>query len=88
MRSDKYGGSPEKRLTFLKEIIAEVRTAVSESFILGIKLNSADYQHGGLSEEEVYSQVEAIAGYGVDFVEISGGSYEDPRVSLFLDDFT
>ncbi|RFU24795.1 hypothetical protein B7463_g11550, partial [Scytalidium lignicola] len=61
------------------EIIHGIRKAVSPDFILGIKLNSADYQHGGLSEDEVYGQIEAITSYGVDFVEISGGTYENPK---------
>lgn len=33
-------------------------------------------------EQEVYEQIEAIVGFGVEFVEISGGSFENPRVKL------
>jgi 2,4-dienoyl-CoA reductase-like NADH-dependent reductase (Old Yellow Enzyme family) len=66
----------------VKEIVQGIRKVVSNSFIIGIKLNSVDYMHGDLSEAEIYKQIESIASYGVDFVEISGGSYEHPRVRM------
>lgn len=36
----------------------------------------------GISEDEVLNQVTALSDAGVDFIDISGGTYEDPKVSL------
>lgn len=39
-----------KRLLF--EVLRSVRTAVGPAFAVGVKLNSADFQRGGFTEEE------------------------------------
>ncbi|KAN0066040.1 hypothetical protein ACQY0O_000133 [Thecaphora frezii] len=78
-RCDKYGGSAENRARLLMEIIDEVRAKVEETFLLGVKLNSSDYVHGGLTEDDALRNVAWLAEHGgVDFVEISGGNYENP----------
>jgi 2,4-dienoyl-CoA reductase-like NADH-dependent reductase (Old Yellow Enzyme family) len=43
VRTDEYGGSPRNRLRFLFEVLDAVRARLPRPFILGIKLNSADY---------------------------------------------
>ncbi|KAK1779876.1 hypothetical protein QBC45DRAFT_324949 [Copromyces sp. CBS 386.78] len=97
-RGDEYGGSAEGRARIVGEIIEECRRQVREAvgseeearrFVVGIKLNSADWQTGrggGNAEEtdsteEVLKQIELFEKWGVDFVEVSGGSYEDPQMA-------
>lgn len=46
-----------------------------------MKLNSSDYQSMGITDEEVLGQVAALDEAGVDFIDISGGTYEDPRMA-------
>lgn len=79
-------------LSFLKHIVSAIREpgVVPPSFILGIKLNAADYvqrnpsgpndRSSGLqSEEQVLSQLREIALWKmVDFIEVSGGNYQNP----------
>jgi hypothetical protein len=49
--------------------------------VVGVKLNSGDYVHGGFSEERSLEHVRAISGWNmIDFIEVSGGDYEDPRM--------
>lgn len=79
-RSDRWGGSTENRARFVLEVIRRVREAVSPGFAVGIKLNSADFQRGGFSEEESRTVVEMIAAERIDLIEISGGSYESPAM--------
>lgn len=79
-RSDSWGGSTEKRAQFMLEIIRRIREAVSPGFAVGIKLNSADFQRGGFSEDESRTVVEMIAAERIDLIEISGGSYESPAM--------
>ena len=51
-RSDEWGGSPERRRRFVLAVYAEIRRQVGPDYPVGIKLNSADFQRGGFSEEE------------------------------------
>jgi 2,4-dienoyl-CoA reductase-like NADH-dependent reductase (Old Yellow Enzyme family) len=76
LRSDEWGGTTEKRRRFLLAVYAEIRKQVGPDFPVGIKLNSADFQHGGFTEEESLQTVQALVDAGIDLVEISGGTYE------------
>ena len=80
-RQDQWGGSAENRMRFLLEIYKAVRAATSEQFIISVKLNSADFQRGGISEEDVIATFKAIDAAGIDLIEISGGSYEAPAMA-------
>ncbi len=80
-RQDQWGGSAENRMRFLLEIYKAVRAATSEQFIISVKLNSADFQLGGITEEDVIATFKAIDAAGIDLIEISGGSYEAPAMA-------
>lgn len=80
-RDDDYGGTPEKRMRFVLEVYDAIRARVGADFPVSIKLNSADFQRGGFSEEESLAVVEALADRGMDLIEISGGTYEAPRMA-------
>ncbi|KGX92659.1 NADH:flavin oxidoreductase [Pontibacillus halophilus JSM 076056 = DSM 19796] len=45
-RSDEYGGSTEEQLTIIEEVIASVREAVGEDFVVGIRLSQAKVSDG------------------------------------------
>ncbi|WP_293387992.1 NADH:flavin oxidoreductase/NADH oxidase family protein [Nevskia sp.] len=80
-RDDQWGGSPEKRRRFVLAVYAEVRRQVGPEFPVGIKLNSADFQRGGFTEDESLATMQALVDAGIDLIEISGGTYEDPAMS-------
>lgn len=80
-RQDQWGGSIENRTRFLLEIYKAVRAATSNDFIISVKLNSADFQKGGITEQEVVSVFKAIDEAGIDLIEISGGTYEAPAMA-------
>lgn len=80
-RNDQWGGSIENRMRFLLEIYKAVRAATSENFIISVKLNSADFQKGGITEQEVVAVFKAIDAVGIDLIEISGGTYEAPAMA-------
>lgn len=75
-REDDWGGSLANRARLLLEIIRTIRDRVSADFIVGVKLNSADFQTGGFEVEDATQVVDWIGEQAVDFVEISGGTYE------------
>lgn len=81
LRTDDWGGDPARRMRFLLEIVRRIRTRVSPGFAVGVKLNSADFQRGGFSEEESRAVVAALAEEGIDLLEISGGNYESPAMA-------
>ena len=80
IRKDKWGGSLENRSRFVIEVYREIRKQVGNSFPIGIKLNSADFQKGGFSEEESMEVVKILSKEGIDLIEISGGTYEAPAM--------
>ena len=80
-RSDQWGGSAENRRRFVLEVYRAMRAEVGATFPIGIKLNSADFQHGGFSEDESLAVIQALHDEGIDLVELSGGTYEAPAMS-------
>ena len=79
-RTDKYGGSLENRMRFLKEIYLGMREELGKDFTIGIKINSTDFKEDGLTEEDSLKTIIELANLGLDFVEISGGTYERPAM--------
>ena len=78
-RTDEFGGSPAKRAEIVLRIIRRIRAETSPSFTIGIKLNSVDASSSS-SLDEVIEQIGLIKDAGIDFMEISGGTYENPRM--------
>ena len=78
VRTDEYGGDSKRRMTFLLKIVAETRKRIGKDKILSVKLNSADFQKGGFTEEESLVVICELEKAGVDVLEISGGNYESP----------
>ncbi|KAH7371969.1 hypothetical protein BKA66DRAFT_468947 [Pyrenochaeta sp. MPI-SDFR-AT-0127] len=75
-RTDKYGGSLENRARLITEIGQEIRRRTSSSFVLGIKLNSVEFQEKGFDTEEAGTLCKILEDNSFDFVELSGGTYE------------
>lgn len=79
-RRDAWGGSLENRARFLLETVRAVRAAVGTDFPVGVKLNSDDFRKGGFSHEDCLQVVKWLNDCGLDLLEISGGTYEQPRL--------
>jgi 2,4-dienoyl-CoA reductase-like NADH-dependent reductase (Old Yellow Enzyme family) len=80
-RTDEWGGSLENRARMLLGVVRAVRAAVSPSFAVAVKLNSADFQRGGFDIDDARRVIAMLEPLGVDLVELSGGSYESPAMS-------
>ena len=80
-RTDEWGGNSTNRRRFVLSVYAKIRKQVGPDFPIVIKLNSADFQKGGLSQEESLETIQSLAEAGMDFIEISGGTYEAPAMS-------
>jgi 2,4-dienoyl-CoA reductase-like NADH-dependent reductase (Old Yellow Enzyme family) len=75
-RTDKYGGSLENRLRLILEVAEECRKRVKNDFIIGIKINSVEFQDKGFSPDEAKGLCQALEAAKFDYVELSGGTYE------------
>ncbi|MEU8140252.1 2,4-dienoyl-CoA reductase [Streptodolium elevatio] len=80
-RTDAWGGPLENRARMLLDVVAAVRSVVSPSFAVAVKLNSADFQRGGFSADDARRVIGMLVPLGVDLVELSGGSYESPAMT-------
>lgn len=80
-REDRWGGSLENRVRMLLDVVRRIRASVSAGFAVAVKLNSADFQHGGFDEDDAAKVIAMLAPLGVDLVEVSGGSYESPAMT-------
>lgn len=79
-RTDEWGGSLENRARLLLETVRAMRRAVGADFPISVKLNSADFQRGGFSEEESMQVVRWLGKESIDLLEISGGNYEQMQM--------
>ncbi|MCP4106290.1 MAG: NADH:flavin oxidoreductase/NADH oxidase family protein [Desulfobacteraceae bacterium] len=79
-RTDEWGGSLENRTRFVAEIYKAIRASVGDDFPVGIKLNSSDFRDGGFTLEEAILVAKKLEEEGIDLIEISGGSYENPSM--------
>ncbi|KAI6043903.1 hypothetical protein EDC04DRAFT_2562065 [Pisolithus marmoratus] len=89
LRRDQYSVHPPvNSLRMLREIVEAIRTVTRRDFVVGVKINSADYIQASerpsdariqAETNRVLDHVRAIAHWGmIDFIEISGGDYESP----------
>lgn len=76
LRTDDYGGTPEKRRRFPLEVIRAVRKAVGADYPIIFRLSGKDFMPGsnGLEEAKAFA-VEAEQA-GVDLLNITGGWHE------------
>jgi len=79
-RNDEWGGDLASRARFLMEAVKQTRAAVGDDFPVSVKINSADFQRGGFSADDSQEVVRWLDAAGVDLIEISGGSYEQPSM--------
>ncbi|RAH72288.1 NADH:flavin oxidoreductase/NADH oxidase family protein [Aspergillus aculeatinus CBS 121060] len=76
-RTDRYGGSLENRMRLILEIRAAIAARVRPDFIVGIKVNSVEFQPHGFQPEEARQLCRTLEDHRFDFVELSGGTYEN-----------
>ena len=79
-RQDEWGGSLENRARLLLRIVETVRAQVGSGYTVSVKLNSSDFQKGGFAPGESVQVARWLDAAGVDLIEVSGGSYEQPAM--------
>ncbi|MEL6825221.1 MAG: NADH:flavin oxidoreductase, partial [Pseudomonadota bacterium] len=79
-RDDEWGGPLENRARALVEVLKAAIAEAGPGFGVSVKLNSTDFQKGGFSKADSMAVIDILNELGLDFVEISGGNYEQPKM--------
>lgn len=87
VRDDAYSAN-HAPLYLLQRIVTSIRAVLPRPFVLGVKLNSSDYVSAGSvhdpraeeeAEDRAVAHVVDVARWDmIDFIEVSGGDYENP----------
>jgi len=72
-RTDGYNGDLAARLRFVREVLAAVRAAVGEDFIVGLRISSDERDSTGLTEDESLEAAIALQDE-VDYLSLVGGT--------------
>jgi 2,4-dienoyl-CoA reductase-like NADH-dependent reductase (Old Yellow Enzyme family)/predicted NAD/FAD-dependent oxidoreductase len=84
-RDDEYGGSLENRVRFAREILAAVRAATSEEFIIGFRVTADQHLPSGMTQQDLREVVAALTADGVvDLLSVSAGTGVTERSSSFF----
>lgn len=75
-REDKYGGTFEKRMRFITEIIMGIRAKCGPRFPISVRIDGNEFVEGGISLEEAIKQAVYLEKLGVDVINVSSGTYE------------
>ena len=74
LRTDRYGGTPERRLTFAHEVIDEVRRSLGNNLLLGVRLTE-DFLEYGLALEDLRRIAPALESSGkLDYISVAAGT--------------
>ncbi|RXV59145.1 hypothetical protein C6W92_15630 [Roseovarius sp. A46] len=71
-RTDAYGGSLDNRMRFLMDTLTEVRAAVGDDFLIGVRMNAVDEVPGGLTIDDATEIARRLRVVGASYVNVSG----------------
>lgn len=85
-RDDDYGGTPEKRFRFLREVVEGARAELGRDFIIGVRLSAVDANYlpvnlrfppssyfRGNTLKETLAYAEELERMGIDFLHVTRG---------------
>lgn len=80
-RTDEYGGSPENRYRFLREVIDEIRSVWQKPLFVRISAN--DYTEGGMTPEQYIQFATWMKVQDVDLIDISSGAVVSAKIDVY-----
>ena len=73
-RTDEYGvDCMENRLRIHREILAQVKEAVGDDFLIAMRLGGCDYMEGGSRIDDAVEAAKMLEKAGVELLDLSGG---------------
>ena len=82
-RSDKWGGTPDNRRRFAREVVKAVRAAVGENFIIVFRLSMIDLVPEGQTPEEILTLAREIQDAGATIIN-SGIGWHEARIPTIV----
>ncbi len=73
LREDSYGGDPDGRLRFLREVISDIRNKVDDPFVVGLRISGAENDEQGLTQAEILEAIAQVEGT-LDYVSVTLGN--------------
>jgi len=74
LRTDSYGGDPERRLSFAREVFSNVREAVGKDFPVGVRISGTEKAPNGLEIDDAKDIAQRLEAWGADLIHIATGS--------------
>jgi NADPH-dependent glutamate synthase beta subunit-like oxidoreductase len=75
-RTDRYGGSLEKRMTFLKNVYFKTREKVGPDFAIGMRISIDERVPGGQTLEDTQFICQEMERQGIDYICLTDGCHE------------
>jgi len=75
-RTDKYGGSLEKRMTILVEIVQAIQKRCGRGFPISVRLSCDEFVDGGMTIDQSVIIARKMEELGVAAINVSAGCYE------------
>lgn len=75
-RTDQYGGSLEKRMTFLKNVYFKTRAKVGKDFVIGMRISLDERVPGGQTLEDTKFICREMERLGIDYISLTDGCHE------------
>lgn len=73
-RTDDYGGSPENRVRFLREVLTAVKAEIPADMPVIVRVSAEDYVDEGNHPEDLAEMLNLVKGLGIDLVNVSSGA--------------
>lgn len=91
-REDKWGGTLEKRYTFIKEVLDEVFATVKKHaqspFIVGYRFSPEEFEKPGISLDDTMYLLKQLVKTDLDYVHVSLNDYKRKSISQDYQDKT
>lgn len=77
-RTDEYGGSLDNRLRYGLEVLAAIRAAVGDDFVVGVRMVGDELNDNGMDQAECLEAAVKLAASGtIDYLNVVGGRAGD-----------
>jgi len=76
-RTDKYGGSTEKRARFAIEVVEKTRELCGENFVIDYRISADEIIEDGMHFEETLKLMKILKDHGVDMFNVSAGLHSE-----------
>lgn len=80
-REDEYGGSPENRFRFLREVTEAIKTVWDKPLLVRVSAN--DYNENGLTPDDYVTIGAWLKDLGIDLIDVSSGAVVPARIKAY-----